>query len=62
MSNVDDVTKMEGYDENSFHKGFEEGHDVGYREGYKRGQIMAVNEGLNILQSVYANITKDTDE
>ena len=44
VTKMEDVIKMEGYDENSYHKGFEEGHEVGFQEGVKRGQILVLGK------------------
>ena len=55
---MEDVTKMEGYDENSFHKGFENGHEHGYMEGVKIGQIQAVSEMMSALSNTLAYLTQ----
>ena len=50
---MEDVTKMDGYDENSYHKGFEEGHDAGFDEGYRRGQMLAISEVMSFAQNAF---------
>lgn len=62
QAEVNEVTQMDGYDENSYHKGFEEGHSVGFQEGMKRGQILAVSELLNFAQTAFIELTKDLEE
>lgn len=59
MSTTDDVTKMEGYHENSYHKGFEEGHEVGFEEGVKRGQILVLSEIMSMTQNAFTALTKE---
>jgi flagellar biosynthesis/type III secretory pathway protein FliH len=59
---MEDVTKMEGYHENSFHKGFEEGHEVGFEEGYKRGQLLAISEFMSMSQNAYLAVSKSLEE
>jgi flagellar biosynthesis/type III secretory pathway protein FliH len=62
MSTADDVTKMEGYDENSYHKGFEEGHEVGFQEGVKRGQVLVLSEIMSLTQNAFTALTKDMEK
>jgi hypothetical protein len=62
MSTADDVTKMEGYDENSYHKGFEEGHEVGFLEGVKRGQVLVLSEIMSLTQNAFTALTKDMEK
>ena len=62
MSTTDDVTKMEGYDENSYHKGFEEGHEIGFQEGVKRGQILVLSEIMSLTQNAFTALTKDMEQ